>query len=53
MFEEKFIFFRNPSHTQIVTFSLGQKKCQYLGNCHYNEGQHDMHHVKFRNYDDF
>ena len=29
------IFPRNPSHTQIVTFSLGQKGFGYFGRCHY------------------
>ena len=31
------LLFRNPSRTQnlIVTFSLGQKGCDYLGKCDY------------------
>ena len=28
-----YLFFRNPSCTQIVKFSLGQKGCDYFGNC--------------------
>ena len=30
-----FLFYRNFSRTQIVTFSSGQKGCDNLGNCDY------------------
>ena len=32
---KKIHLFRNPSRTRIVTFSLGQKGCDYLGKCDY------------------
>ena len=32
---QKLLIFRNPSHTQIVTFSLGRKGCDYFGECDY------------------
>ena len=32
-----YLFFRNPSRTQIVTFSLGQNDCDYLAKCYYYE----------------
>ena len=31
-----YLFLRNPSRTQIVTFSVGQKVFDYLGNCDYS-----------------
>ena len=35
--ENQWIFFRNPSRTEVVTFSLGLKGCRYLGKFHYFE----------------
>ena len=33
--KSSFLFFWNPSRTQVVTFSWGQKGCDYLGMCDY------------------
>ena len=32
-----YLLFRNPSRTQIITFSLEQKERDYLGKCGYYE----------------
>ena len=32
-----YLFFLNPSRTAIVTFSLGQKRCDYWDKCDYYE----------------
>ena len=33
--KSSFLFFWNPSRTQVVTFSWGKKGCDYLGMCDY------------------
>ena len=44
------IFFRNPSRTQIVTFSFEHKGCEYFGKCdylgYYYSNSHIFHLVK-------